>query len=303
MKRFFTAAGLCLLAGSAWAQSCEDSFQSIGDARNGLFFSGQVRLAGLSAASALGQLQQIALDGGYSVGGELIRSGSGELYFTQDKNKPAIVMRATADKGGKVSISTKLARGQKTETAAVRTEFCGMLAKLKTGKDGEAIAAQAREKTGVNQIHDVAVEKLSAEIGKAVNKALAPVASKGQLSRALIGTGTTAASGEYEEAFAPVRAKYIGRKYRVDGQVYTVSGSPAHGDMTLNYLVTQTRGLLRVRQESMYNDLNYQIQCRFAKDQARFFLTLSEGNYATLVGTVTDMQSGGLILDDCRQAN
>ena len=302
MNKAVCAAGLLMLSGFALAQSCEDSFQSVGDPRNGLFFSGQVKMSGLSAQSALGQLQQIALDGGYKVGGELIRNGAGEMYFIQDSNNPAIVMLAAADKSGRVSISTKLARGQKTEAAAVRTEFCGLLAKLKTGKEGEAIANAAREKTGINQVTDAKAEKLSAEIGKVVKKALAPVASKGQLSRALIGTGVSASSGEYEEAFVSVRAKYIGKKYRVDGQIYTVTGSPAQG-MEVNYLVTQTRGLLGVRQESQFNDLNYQIKCVLAKDQAKFFLTLTEGNFANLTGTVTDMQPGGLVMSDCRQAN
>lgn len=302
MNKAVVAAGLLVVSGWALA-GCEDSFQSVGDARNGLFFSGQVKMPGLSAQSALGQMQQIALDGGYKVGGELIRGGAGELYFIQDSNNPAIVMLATADKSGKVSISTKLARGQKTETAAVRQEFCSLLAKLKTGKEGEAIAAAAREKTGVNQVIDAKADKLSAEIGKVVKKALTPVAAKGQLSRALIGTGVTATSGEYEEAFVSVRAKYIGRKYRIDGQVYTVSGSPLGGDMEVNYLVTQTRGLLGVRQEPEFNSLNYQLKCMMARDQARFFLTLTEGNYATLVGTVVDMQPGGLVMSDCRQAN
>lgn len=179
MNKAVVAAGLLMASG--WVQAgCEDSFQSVGDARNGLFFSGHVKVPGLSAQSALGQMQQIALDSGYKVGGELIRGGAGELYFIQDSNNPAIVMLATADKSGKVSISTKLARGQKTETAAVRQEFCSLLAKLKTGKEGEAIAAAAREKTGANQITDAKADKLSAEIGKVVKKALAPVAAKGQ---------------------------------------------------------------------------------------------------------------------------
>lgn len=302
MSKAVIAVGLLMVSGWALA-GCEDSFQSVGDARNGLFFSGNVKVPGLSAQSALGQLQQIALDGGYKVGGELIRGGAGEMYFIQDSNNPAIVMLATADKSGKVSISTKLARGQKTENAAVRKEFCSLLAKLKAGKEGEAIAAAAREKTGVNQITDARADKLSAEIGKVVKKALSPVAAKGQLSRALIGTGVTATSGEYEEAFVSVRAKYIGRKYRVDGQVYTVTGSPLGGDMEVNYLVTQTRGLLGVRQEPEFNSLNYQLKCMMARDQAKFFMTLTEGNYATLVGTVVDMQPGGLVMSDCRQAN
>lgn len=303
MYKVTFAAGLLLLSGFAMAGSCEDGFETVGDARNGLFFSAKVKVPGLSASSALGQMQQLALDGGYKVGGELLTGSSGELYFIQDSNNPDIVMHVLADKAGTVSISTKLARGQKTDPAAVRGEFCTLLGKLKTGKAGEEIAAAARAKTGVNTVTDAKAEKLSAEVGKVVKKALAPVAGKGQLSRALIGTGESATSGEYAEAFAPVRAQYIGRKYRIDGQIYTVIRDNANGRMEVNYLVTQTRGLLGVRQESGFNDLNYQLKCELARDQGKFFLTLSEGNFVTLAGTVTDMQPGGMVLSDCRQAN
>lgn len=301
MKRMACAAGMLMLSSVAMAKGCEDSFRAVGDPRNGLFLTAQVRVPGLGASSALGQLQQIALDAGYKVGGELITGGAGELYFIQDSNNPAIVMQAQADKSGKVSLSTKLARGQQTDPAAARTEFCSLLGKLRTGKEGEDIAAAAREKTGSGRVTDVKAEKLSAELGKVVRKALGPVASKGNLSRALIGTGPSATSGEYAEAFAPVRARYIGRRYRIDGQVYTVAGD-ARG-MEVNFLVTQTRGLLGVRQETSFNDLNYQLKCQLARDQGAFFQTLSEGNFVTLTGIVTDMHPGGLQLSDCRQAN
>lgn len=52
---------------------------------------------------------------------------------------------------------------------------------------------------------------------------------------------------KYEEAFLPVRARYIGKKYRVDGQVYTATRNSMDSGMEVNYLVTQTRGLLGVR--------------------------------------------------------
>lgn len=303
INKAVTAAGLLLLSGLASARGCEETFQVVGDPRNGLFLMGQVKVPGLSAASALGQLQQIATDGGYTLGGELIVKGSGELYIIQDKNDPDVVVRALADKSGKVSLSTKLARGQQTDPAAARKEFCSILGKLKGGKEGEAIATAARARHDLGRLTDAKADKLSAEIGKVVNRALLPVANKGQLSRALIGTGVTATSGEYEEAFAPVRARYLGRNYRIDGQVYTVAGSPGTGDMQVNYLVTQTRGLLRVRQDPEFNSLNYQIKCVFARDQGNFFLTLSGGNFVTLTGTVTDMQPGGMVLSECRQAN
>lgn len=304
MRQRICAVGLLLmLTGKAMAAACEDSFQTVGDPRNGLFLSTQVKVPGLGVSSALGQLQQYAMDGDYEVGSELIVGNSGELYFLQTSNNPAIVMHATADKSGKVSLSTKLARGQKTDPEAVKTEFCSILAKLKTGKEGEDIAEAARNKTGVGRIIEAQADKLSAQIGGEVKRILAPVANKGKLGKFLIGAGTSATGGEYAEAFAPMQAKYIGRKYRIDGQIYTVTRNSIDSGMEINYLVTPKRGLLGIRQDVSYNSLNFQIKCVLAKDQGKFFLSLSEGNMVTLAGTVTEMRPDGMELTGCRQAN
>ena len=295
--------GLLALSAAARAGTCENDFQAVGDPRNGLLYMGTVKVPGLSASSAIGQLQQIGLDAGYQVGNESIVGGAGELFLTQTNARPPIVVKAQADSSGEVSLGTKLARGQKLETAEARREICSMLAKLKPGKDGEAIAAAARAKTGSGQIIDGEAPKLSAEIGRDIRKTMAGVKSKGALKNLLLGTSESATAGERGEAFAPVRAKYMGRKYRIDGQIYTISQNRYDGgSMQISYLVTQTRGLLGVRQSSTYNSNNFTIQCMLAPDQAKLFLTLAEGDWVKLVGTVDDIDTEGMRLRDCRQA-
>jgi len=292
---------LGLYASIAFAGPCE--FQVFGDARNGLQFQAHTQIAGLSIQSALGQLQQLALSGGYQIGNELITGKSGELAFIQMGSQPALVIWAKADNEGRVSLSLKLARGQKANPADVQSEFCDMLGKLKTGKEGEAIATAARTKTGAGRVIAAKADKLSAEIGAEVKAALGPVANKGKLSKFLIGTGTYATAGELEEAFAPLRAKYVGRKYQIDGQIYTVALNTITREMEFNLLVTPKRGLLGIKQERQYNIQNYQIKCIMAKDQAAFYSTLSEGNWVTVAGTVTEVRQDGLVLTGCRQAN
>ncbi len=295
--------GLLALPAPALAGTCEENFRTVGDARNGLFFSSQVQAANVSVQSALGQLQQYALDGGYEVGQPLIVGDEGELSFVQSSNRPPLVIRATADRAGQVSLALKLASGQKTSPAAVQSEFCGLLAKLKPGKEGEAIAAAARARTGSDKAIDAKAVELSASLGQEVKAVLQPVSNKGAMSRMMIGTGPSASSREFEEAFAPIRAKYLGRQYRIDGQIYTVTRDISTLQMDVNYLVTKTRGLLGVRQETSFNDLNFQIKCVLAKDQAALFATLSDGNWVTLVGTVGGMEPGSMQLTECRQAN
>lgn len=302
-NRVLCLAGLLALSAVARAGTCEDTVQAIGDPRNGLTFTGEVQLPGLSVSSALGQLQGIALGKGYEIGNESIAGDAGELLFTQTNLRPPIVMRAQADSSGKVSLGTKLARGQKVEIAEGRREICSILTMLKTGKEGEAIAAAAREKTGAGRVIDAEAPKLSAEIGRDINKTLAGVRSKGALGNILIGSENFATSGEVKEAFAPIVGKYKGRNYRIDGQIYTVSRNEFNGEMRIAYLVTQTRGLLGIRQSSTYNSNNFMIECQLTPDQDKYFSTLSEGDWVKLAGTVDEIGTQGMLLRDCRQAN
>lgn len=301
MKKIAYAGALLVVSAVSHAGTCEENFEAVGDPRNGLLFMGQVTMPGLTVRSALGQLQQVARDKGYEVGNESIDGDSGELLFTQ-ATRPPIVMRATANASGEVSLGTKIPRGLKLEVAEARREICLILASIKVGKEGEAIAAAARAKGGSGQVIDAQADKLSAEIGSDIRKTMAPLASKGAFRDLMLGTTTTATSGETAENFAPVRAKYMGRKYRIDGQIYTISSSIYDGRMRMAYLVTQTRGLLGIRQSSTFNSNNFTIGCTFAPDQAKLFATLSEGDFVKLTGTVSEIDLQGMELSDCRQA-
>lgn len=267
-------------------------------------FVGQVSKPGLTVSSALGQMQKIASDDGFEIGGESIKGPTGELFFTQTTSRPPIVVRVEANASGDVIMGTRLAPGQKMEKEAARQYICGMLGRLKAGKEGNAIAQAARAQSGTGRVIDAKAPELSAELKREVGKAMAPVQRKGAFKDLLLGTHTTAAKGDLAAAFVPVRAKYMGRKYRIDGQVYTVSQSRYSGEMTVAYLVTQTRGLLGVRQNSDSNSLlNFTIECVMAPDQAMFFGSLREGDWVNLEGTVDVFDPSGMKLRDCRQAN
>lgn len=45
------------------------------------------------------------------------------------------------------------------------------------------------------------------------------------------------------------------------------------------------------------------IECALAADQEKFFLTLSEGDWVKLAGTVDQISPQSMELRDCRQAN
>lgn len=305
MKKELCLASL-LLSGaiaSAHAGSCEETFKAVGDPRNGLTYQGTVKVPGLSVGSALGQLQKLAADDGFQVGGESISGDTGELSFMQANVNPPLAIRALANGSGEVAIVTKPAPGQKFPVEAARANICGMLAKLKAGKEGEAIAAAARAKSGTGRTIDAKAVDLSAEIGREVKKTMGPL-NNVSFKDLMLGTRSTPGGSKIDATFAPLVAKYVGRTYRIDGQIYTVSASSARDTIgRINYLVTPTRGLLRVRQDSNYNNLNYGIECKMALDQEEFFSTLREQDWVTLVGKVEEFGPQGMVLRDCRQAN
>lgn len=297
------ALALGLTSTQALAAACEDTFDVQGDPRNGLLFTAQAQVPGLDARSALGQLRHLALEGGYEAGGELLSAASGEFSFVQRSNRPPLVIRANADDAGGVTLSLRLASGQKARPEDVKAELCGMLGKLLPGPQGEAIAAAARAKSGSARVVDADAVKLSAELGREMDQVMGPVAKKGNLGRMLIGAGASATQADYQEAFAPLRARYLGRQYRVDGEIHVLSQDLMSREMSMSYLVTPRRGLLGIRQESSFNNLNFQIRCIFAADQAKFFATLAEGHQVTLLGVVTEITPGGLQMSDCRRAD
>lgn len=305
MKRTMMAVACAAMAFAAQAApSCQDNFKSIGDPRNGQVFQSSVALSGLTPRSALGQLRQYAKDDSFEAGGELFDAkGNGQFFYLQNGLRIPLVFLATAETNGRVDIIVKLARGQVVKEEDARKGLCDILGKLKTGKEGEAIAAAARDQDGVDRYEAVDAVALSAKLEKESKKTAA--AGAGLLSFKDMLTGGTAsreASDQTDQALLPFVARYTGKKYRVDGQLYTVSHNQYSGVDEVSYLVTKTRGLLKIRDGADMNGVRFQIQCDMAPDQKAFFTTLKSQDWAKLEGTVDSVTGSSINMKDCRQA-
>ena len=132
--------------------------------------------------------------------------------------------------------------------------------------------------------------------------------SAGAFKDLMLGTNTNKEDkGDRSATFLPLYATYVGRRYQIDGQIYTVNPSTYStkpGDIgSINYLVTPTRGLLRVRQNDTFNNNNYTIRCEFASDQAANFTMLRERDWAKLEGEISSIEESSMTLRNCRQAS
>jgi len=306
-RRLWCFLGLAAMAATAHASSCEQNFQAIGDPRNGLTFTGAVSVPGLSVSSALGQMRNFANEEGAEAGADSFNGDRGEVLFTRSKGlKRPIVYHVRANASGLVSLSTKLAPGQQMDAGIVRTSFCNALNALKAGKEGEAIAAAARAASSSDSAFDEVIEgkarDLSRKIQRDVAKSMAAVNSKGRLGNLLVGSRNYATENERANAMAPVIAKYKGRRYRIDGQIYTITENEFTRVKEIAYLVAEPEGLFRGVGGSTINNHNFTIRCDMAPDQVRLFYSLSEKDWIKLEGTVDQISETGMKLKDCRQA-
>ncbi len=305
----YTTMVLLAAAGPAAASgACDKAFKTVGDARNGALYMADVTVPGLKVQSALDQLRKIGGDDKFEVAGQLVDGDTGDQYLIQRTGlRVPLVLVGTADRTGRVTLATKLARGQSIEPAAAKQSMCGMLDKLKAGSQGDTVAAAGRTQYPMPAIEAVAAPDLSKKMGKEVKDTMALYRSAGAFKDLMLGTNTNKEDkGDRSATFLPLYATYVGRRYQIDGQIYTVNPSTYStkpGDIgSINYLVTPTRGLLRVRQNDTYNNNNYTIRCEFASDQAANFTMLRERDWAKLEGEISSIEESSMTLRNCRQA-
>lgn len=306
----YTTMVLLAAAGPAAASgACDKAFKTVGDARNGALYMADVTVPGLKVQSALDQLRKIGGDDEFEVAGQLVEGDTGDQYLIQRKGlRTPLVLVGTADRTGRVTLATKLARGQSVEPAAAKQSMCGMLDKLKAGSQGDTVAAAGRTQYPMPAVEAVAAPDLSKMMGKEVKDTMALYRSAGAFKDLMLGTNTNKEDkGDRSATFLPLYATYVGRRYQIDGQIYTVNPSTYStkpGDIgSINYLVTPTRGLLRVRQNDTYNNNNYTIRCEFASDQAANFTMLRERDWAKLEGEISSIEESSMTLRNCRQAS
>lgn len=292
---FFPSPGLL-------AATCEQTFEAIGDPRNGLAFISRHRMEGLSVESALGQIRRYGELEGLVVSAERMDGRTGQVYLVRESTKPPLVLSFTATPGGAFNLGTKLARGQSMDVEAARQLMCGMLTRLKAGAEGEAIADAARKASTANRVVETKAVDLSRALGKEADK-LKRAMNAGSFRDRFDGSTTSPDQLRDREAMMrPFLAKYSGRRYRIDGEVYTASFNEFLGIGTVAWLVTKPRGILRVRQSDLLNNFGFTLSCDVVRNETALVKTLRSHDFVTLEGTVDEVTLDGIVLKDCHQA-
>lgn len=288
----FLLLSLFVVKASCAQSECDANFKVSGDPRNGAFYSAFVTIPNLDIRSALGQMEKMALDQGFKIGAENDGDTEGTLTIIQKdsvsllhahRGFPVLIKATKAD--NRLSMALRLNQGQTAPADSMRNNLCGMLTKVTMDSAGSALAAEAHSKTHSDEIINIKATDLAT-----------------QMSRAMIGHAT------HPEI---VEDQYIGRVYRIDGQislpfqaedVLDKSQRLQAGDRSfdLQYNTVKT-GLLGARV-----DTHTVITCHTDPSQMTRFLALRNGDYATLIGKVTKFagtEYGGTLYLDCHFEN
>jgi hypothetical protein len=274
------------------ADSCEANFKASGDPRNGATYVTFVTIPNLDPHSALGQMEKIALDMGFVMGSENYEGDAGTLTVIQkDKNNllhphpgfPVMIRANKAD--NRLAIALQLNQGQTTDPGSLRTMLCGMLSKVTMDSAGASVAAQEHAQTHSDEIVNIKAPDLAVQMGKAmIGHSLHPEI---------------------------VESQYLGRVYRIDGQVRiemtpgeavarAQSIQDGRNTFDISYITTKA-GLLGGRV-----DTHTAIVCHTDPKQAERFLALRNNDYATLIGKVVQFAGttyGGNLYLDCHFEN
>jgi hypothetical protein len=141
-RLILSIASLFLGMGTAQAATCEDSFVKKGNPVTGLRFVATAIVPNMSMASAVGQLNGIVAAKGYTILAAEPASGAMLIEPPATGKSRPFPIEVAADAAGTVRMEAKLRAGMSIPDAGAKAEMCGILAQLKGGKAGDALAAK-----------------------------------------------------------------------------------------------------------------------------------------------------------------
>lgn len=264
-------AGLFLGAGTAQAATCEDSFVKKGNPVTGLRFVATTTVPNMSMRSAIGQLNGIVAAKGYAI--LAVEPDGGAMLVEPPpigKSRP-FPIEIAADGAGTVRMEAKLRAGMGIPDAAAKAEMCGILAQLKGGKAGDALAA----------------------------KGLGATSAPGAPVRMSVLRFSQDITGQADKNNAAVQKRYEGRQFTLYGPVSYVGPAGDSYRVEWKLLSNVLTDIVPGRSSA-----GFSVNCVLAKGQGVYALQLKPNKHVELTGTFDQLDYGlsSVWLKDCRPA-
>jgi hypothetical protein len=274
MKQLLLAVSMLVLAsGAANAGMCEDTFVKKGNPIGGVRFIATTSVADMTPQSALGQLRGIVAARGYDI--LVDEADAGSMLIEQPMTGKArafpIEITALSEGGvGTVRMEAKLRAGMLVKEADGKAELCGMLAQLKGGKAGLALAAKGK---GAQTVQAAPV-KMSA------------LAFSHQLSK------------DTERNSAAIPLRYKDKMFTLDGTVDYVIKDGDYFRVAYKIMEPWEEAIQLPNAAKFKTD----ISCLMAKGTGAYTLQLKPGKSIKLTGTFHEFSEFKHVvwLKDCR---
>lgn len=256
--------GCVLLVTSApvFAGQCEDNFAKKGNALTGTEYSTSLKVPGLSVASAVGQMRNLAIADGMDVLDESPESGSLLLEEPENVAHKSLPVYVTAKADGSatdVAILMKTRRGAFGSADGIKQAMCKMLTQLKPGKEPVGRTAAAQKPV------DILATALASQVER-----------------------------QAKDNATVIDARYNGKVYNLKGWNEGVQGKK--GNYTVFFDMKPGEN------ELMTSVFETRVMCVLAADQNAFAMTLRQHDRLNLTGTFDryDAMNSVVVLKDCR---
>lgn len=259
MSKPFSTLALCALAlpAVALADECEANFKKSGNPIVMTTYSSAVTVPNLSTGDALSQMRGILVAEKMDVIAE--NRDEGTLLVEQrqsDKARPipTTINVSTVPAGTRIDMAIKMERGVFSKVEQIRPYMCGLLSKVKGGKEGVAAAKRGAGADNTEATGNQDVFAFSRMIANEANK----------------------------NAIA-VNARHKGRKYTLSGRIETLMEDGE--DYNLIFEVPEIRDMV-IKPFPHEAQFKVSVSCLFKPDQLTTVLAMREGQKVKLTGTV-----------------
>ena len=277
MSKPLSALALCALAlpAVAMADECEANFKKSGNPIVMTTYSSAVTVPNLSTGDALSQMRGILVAERMDVIAE--NRDEGTLLVEQrqsDKARPipTTINVNTVPAGTRIDMAIKMERGVFSKVEQIRPYMCGLLAKVKGGKEGVAAAKRGAGADNTEATGNQDVFAFSRMIANEANK----------------------------NAVA-VNARHKGRTYTLSGRIGTLMEDGE--DYNLIFEVPEIRDMV-IKPFPHEAQFKVSVSCLFKPDQLTTVLAMREGQKVKLTGTVMKYDNFRRViwLENCTKA-
>lgn len=274
MHKPLAALALLSLSSPALAGECEDNFKKTGNPIVMTTYSSAVTVPNLSRANALAQMRGILVAEKMDVLAEDADEGTLLVEQRQDAKArpiPTTIEVSEVASGTRIGMSVKMERGVFSKVEQIRPYMCGLLAKVKGGKEGVAAAKRGAGASNNEATGNQDVYLFSRMIANEANK----------------------------NAIA-VNARHKGRKYTLTGRIAQMFED---GD---NYnLLFDIPEMSEVKFYGPFDaKFKVNVSCLIPSSKLTTVLALREGQKVTVTGTVSryDDLRHTIWLENCTKA-